>query len=1183
MRIGLLGTLAVHDGAGRPVRVGGHRVRLLLILLALDAGKVVPGYALIEQLWEDDPPANSGNALQSLVSRLRTSLREAGLGDQVIESHPAGYRLAVPPKQVDAVAFESVARQGHEALAAGDPLTARRALREALAAWRGPALADASGTRFATGPAARLEELRTRAALDLVEAALALGESDSLIGELRAMIAADPVAERPRGLLMRALYAAGRQAEAVAEYTRARELFASELGMDPSPQLEQIYLAVLRQDLAEGAAEPPRLRDGEPAGGPADSAAPQPPFPEDLPSRARPAAVRKPLTSFVGRDEDVARVLKMLGEGRLVTLTGPGGAGKTRLALETAALLTQEPAASPARLAGQSWAGSQVWFVELGPVAEPGDVPSAVLNTLGIRQSPVIAHTGTGQLSAVADPAQRLVAVLADRRDLLILDNCEHVVTAAATLADHVLASCPEVRVLVTSREPLRISGEALWPVTPLPVPPLPVPGGEAPGPLMPGEGTGPGEAPAGEAGEDIAGYAAARLLADRAAAVRPEFSVTDANAGDIARICHALDGVPLAIELAAARLRTLSAAQLAERLDARFELLTGGSRTAAPRHQTLRAVVDWTWELLSGPEQILARRLAVFPGGATLEAAEHVCQDGALPAAAVLPAIFGLVEKSFLTMAEDGEPRYRMLETIRAYCAERLAGTGEEDQVRQAFAVYFLHLAETADPMLRAAAQRIWMRQLTAEQDNLHAALRWAVERRDTELALRFGQALSWFWLLRGQRRESGTMAREILAISAPAAGAERDPAAVFARAVCALTSLNYSWDLAPVREPLGDVAALIATETGTDAADGRPPHPLVIVGAAMLALYEKRDPELALRLLAAHFESPDPWIRAGARLMFAFFSMGLGRLGDVARWCAEGLAGFEAIGDRWGTALALVGQAELATLDGDHAGAIAALERAVELSGELTDWEDTAQVYASLAKSRSRMGDYDGALADMARAERAARDQGESESVLWISYIRAELAWLRGDLAGAARISRELDDRMASRETAMIQSFRGQAMNREALARIRTGDVAGGCARLAEALHRAADSQDLAAVAIVMDGLAAATLWTGTSRSCAERAAVLLGAAHSIRGAFDHSSLDAPEARDTARERLGADFGAAYQRGRELDREKALAIAEDWIRSAADAPAADGPATGGPAADRLAGGQTGGPAAGG
>jgi predicted ATPase/DNA-binding SARP family transcriptional activator len=1148
VRIGLLGALAVHDDAGRPVQVGGHRVRLLLILLALDAGKVVPAFSLIERLWEEEPPANSGNALQSLVSRLRAALRQAGLGDQVVESHPAGYRLAVAPERVDAVAFEALAGRGSQALASGDPVTARRILREALDAWRGPALADASGARFATGPAARLEELRTRAALDLIEAGLALGESESLIGELRAMIAADPVAERPRGLLMRALYAAGRQAEAVAEYAQARDLLASELGVDPAPQLEQIYLGVLRQDLP--GAPPRQAADSGPAHAPGGASAAELLASGDPPHRGRPAAVRKPLTSFVGRDEDVTRVLKMLDEGRLVTLTGPGGAGKTRLALETAARLSRDATArgqddGP----GQAWSGCQVWFVELTPVTSPGDVPSAVMNALGIRESPVIAHAGAGQLGSLADPAERLVAALTGRHDLLILDNCEHIVAAAAALADQILAGCPDVRVLVTSREPLRIPGESLWPVPPLPVPPT---FGQDPGEPAPDRC---GTEPADDAGSQVAGYAAVRLLADRAAAVRPGFTVNEANADDVARICRALDGMPLAIELAAARLRTLSATQLAERLDARFDLLTGGSRTV-PRHETLRAVVDWTWELLSEPEQVLARRLATFPAGATLTAAEQVCQDGALPPDAVLPAIFGLVEKSFLTVAEDDEPRYRMLETIRAYCAERLTEAGEEDQVRLASAGYFLRLAETGDPMLRSAGQQTWMRRLTAEQDNMHAALRWAIDRRDVELALRFGQALSWFWLLRGMRREAGTMAGEILTVSTPAPGTERDIAAVHARAVCALTMVNFSWDLTAARQPLADVEYLITAGTGGEGDDGRPPHPLVIVGAAMLALYEKQDPDLALGLLIAHFDSPDPWIRAGSRLMCAFFSMSLGRLDDVTRWCAEGLAGFEALGDRWGTALACAGQAELAMLDGDHARAIAALERAVELSRALTDWEDTAQMYATLAKSRSRMGDYEGALADMARAQRAAHEQGESESDLWISYIQAELAWLRGDLAECVRISSELDALMASKGSPMIRSFRAQAISRGALASVRTGNVSGGRARLAEAFRLAAESQDLAAVAIVVDGIAAAMLWTGTGRPAADLAAVLLGAAHSIRGAFDHSSLDAPEARDTARQRLGeADFDAAYQRGRHMPRDKALALAEGWFQPSASA----------------------------
>jgi predicted ATPase/DNA-binding SARP family transcriptional activator len=1187
MQIGLLGTLAVQDEAGRPVRVGGYRVRMLLILLALDAGRVVPARSLIERLWDGDPPGNSANSLQALVSRLRTSLRQAGLRADVIESHPAGYLLAVPPEAVDAVAFEALARKGSQALAAGDAVTARRALRDALGAWRGPALADASGARFAAGPAARLEESRTRAALDLIDAGLALGESDSLIGELRAMIAADPLAERPRGLLMRALYAAGRQAEALAVYAEARELLAGELGVDPSPQLEQIYLGVLRQDLR-----------GPPDGGPAEEHS------TDIersgpgePGRQRLAAVRKPLTSFVGRDDDVARVLKMLADGRLVTLTGPGGAGKTRLAIEAAARLAAD---SPTGTAGTasgpkpaSAVGGQVWLVELTPVSDPGEVPFAVLNALDIRESPVLAHAGPGRFSGLADPTQRLVAALAGRRDLLILDNCEHVVAAAAALADQVLAGCPGVRMLVTSREPLRITGEALWPVHPLPVPPTPAegPDPEAPDHIMIMNEADPGE-PADDAIQ-VTGYASVRLLSDRAAAVRPDFTVNAANAADVTRICRALDGMPLAIELAAARLRTLSAAQLAQRLDARFELLTGGSRTAVPRHQTLRAVVDWSWELLSEPEQVLARRLATFSGGTTLAAAEQVCQDAVLPAEAILPAIFGLVEKSFLAVTGDGEPRYRMLETIRAYCLERLADAGEEDGARRAFAAYFLRLAETADPLLRGAQQRTWMRRLTAEQDNIHAALHWAVDRRDAGLALRFGQALGWFWLLRGQRRESGTMAREILAISEPegrggawteergarderrgkavpqraprrraqeyserpAGETGRDPDVVHARAVCAQTVLNAFWDIAEVSQVLADVGPLMRPEPGADQGGGpgdRPRHPLVVVGAAMLALWEKRDPDEALRVSAAHFDSADPWTRAGSRLMHALMSLGMGRIDQVADGCAEALAGFKAIGDRWGMAMALVGQAELSALDGDHARAIAVLEQAVELSRELTDWEDTAQMYASLAKSRSRLGDYGGALADMARAQWAAREQGESESDLWITYIRAEMEWLRGDLAEAGRIARRLDTRIASKNTPMIWSFQAHARNRSALADIRSGQIAEGRAALADALRLAGVSLDRSAVAAVVDGIAAAALWADDGRASAERAAVLLGAAHSIRGAFDHSSLDAPKARDIARQRLGGQaFEQAYRRGRELGYDEALALAGETARS--------------------------------
>ncbi len=1117
MRIGLLGTLTVHGDTGQQVRIGGHRVRLLLIALAIDAGRVVPAYSLIDRLWDADPPANAANALQSAISRLRACLRAGNLGDELIESHPVGYRLAIPPGDVDAVAFEELAGAGRRALESGDPAAARPLLREALAGWRGPALADAEGMEFAAGLAARLTEARERAALDLIEAGLALGETEQPIAGLRALTAADPLAERPRGLLMRALAGSGRRAEALALYEQTRDLLADRLGVDPSPRLERIYLDILRQDLdhapeGEPGREPTAGRD---APGPASQrtgAGDPPPG----------AAIRRPLTSFVGREDDIARVLAMLAGQRLVTLTGPGGAGKTRLAVELAAGLADDPARWPWR----------PWFVDLTPVADTDDVPFAVLHALGVRDGGLMARSGSGPPAAPADPVTRLAAVLGSGEHLLILDNCEHVVGAAAALAEELLARCPAARILATSREPLRIGGERLWPVSPLPEP------------------------------------AALRLLTDRAAAVRPDFAADESNAADLARICRALDGMPLAIELAAARLRVLPPAQLAARLDARFQVLTTGSRTAAERHQTLWAVVDWSWELLSAPEQLLARRLAMFAGGATLTAAEQVCQDADLPGEAILPGLLGLVEKSFLVADDaadpDGDPRYTMLETIRAYCAQRLADSGEEPAVRRRFAGHFLDLAQTADPLLRGARQRPWMRRLAAEQDNIGAAVRWALDNHEPDLALRFGQALSWFWLLRGQRREIAALAEEILAVSAPPDGQEPgsgDAATAAARAVCALIALNSNWNLDGLRQPLVAAERLVLTEVRARRAgegDRCRYHPLVLLAAIMVPLYDRHDADQALDLIVAHFDAPDPWTRWAARAMHSIFALSLGRTADVARECAEALVGFRALGDRWGTALTLTSRAELAMLAGDFAAAIADLEEAVSLGRELTDWQDTAQMHAYLAKSRSRLGDRQAALADLEQAERIVRANGDPSGDLWIYYIRAELAWLAGDLAEAGAICRKLEA-MLPDTSPMIWSFRALVEARRGLADLRSGGAGDGAGTLFAALGHARDSMDRSAVATVLDALAAAVLAgpdpgvpapgrpdPGVSR--AEQAAAVLGAAHAVRGAFDHASLDAPDARAAARRVLGdAGFAAAYQRGLDLTYDAALALGQD------------------------------------
>jgi predicted ATPase/DNA-binding SARP family transcriptional activator len=1081
LRIGLLGPLQVRDEAGRPVQVGGRQLRVLLTLLALNAGRVVPAVQMAEQIWPGDPPGHPGNALQTLVSRLRN----AGFRD-VIESHPAGYRLAVPPEAVDVTAFEALAVEGRRALAEGRAAAAAQVLRAALAAWRGQALADAAGYDFADAAAAKLSELRASVLADRIEADLALGEGAGLIGELRALLSADPLAERPRALLMRALYAAGRQAEALAVYAEARELLAEQLGVDPSAQLEQVYLRILRGEEvppAVAAAEP-RIRDLSP--GPERTVAS--PF----------------LTSFVGREEEVSRALKCLDAARLVTLIGPGGVGKTRLAAEASGRLR-----------------AAAWFVPLAPVTDPAEVVPAVLEALGVR-GPVIARRAAESGASALD---RLTGALADRDEVLVLDNCEHVIEAAAALAGTVLAACPGMRIMATSRQPLRIDGETLFPVPPLPVPPVP------------------------SSAVQAASYGSVRLLRDRALAVRPDFELDEGNAAAVARICRALDGIPLAIELAAVWLRTLAPAQLAERIDDRFALLTGGSRTALPRHRTLRAVVDWSWDLLSEPERVLARRLAVFPGGAALTAAEQVCADELLPAAQVLPALSGLVDKSIVA-ADAG--RYRMLETVRAYGVERLAEAGEEPRIRDAFAGYYLELAETADPQLRAAGQRRWLRELIAEQDNLHAALRWTIARQGADAALRFVLALSWYWTLRGQPGEPEALARQVLGLRPR----ERSPRMAEARLVCALMAAGPLWDMDAVRPAL--TAALADLSQWSDG--GMAAHPLATMGEAMLALYD-RDPDRTMAVLDRYAASADPWVRAAVPLQRGAFGGMLGRLDEAEAEISAALAAFRGLGDTWAIAASLVQSAEFARLRADYGTAIECLQEAESLGFELGAWGDLGHIGGYLAAVRLRAGDLAAARADLERAEHNEADRGVvgSDAAVWLGLVRAELLAREGDAAAAARQCEKVLSWLERKQTPWFHGFRGLIQARLALAVLADGDVARCRELLATALRDTSGWVELPPLAAVIDAIALYCL----GRSDPALAATLLGAAHSVRGVFDEGSLDAPAVREAARGVLGeAGFEAAYERGRALSRDDALSLAAGAVADPVTAvPSSPGP----------------------
>ena len=1114
MRISLLGPLEVADANGRPVRVGGHRVRALLILLALDAGRVIPTHALIERLWQDERPADAANALQSLVSRLRQALRQAGMPEGVVESSPVGYRLAIPAEAVDAIAFEEQARAGSQALARGDAAAAASLLRTALNRWRGSALTDVAGEEFAFAPAARLAELQATATLDRIEADLELGAADATtIGELRELTAADPLQERPAALLMRALAATGRQSEALAVYQRIRDQLADHLGVDPTDRLEQTYLAILRQEVPESRSKSKQERVSRTGSG-----------------------VPRPPTSFIGRDDDVAGVLKRLRAERLVTLTGPGGVGKTRLATETAARLTV-----PA------------WFAELAPVTNPAGVPYAVLDALGLRERSIASRSA----ELAGDPVGRLCAALSGRDAVLILDNCEHVIDAAANLAARLLSDCQEVKIVATSREPLQIPGETLHIVAPL---------------AAPKESDVP---------EISTTYPAVRLFADRAAAVLPGFELTSANAEVVAGICRNLDGMPLAIELATPWLRTLTPAQLAARLDDRFALLTGGSRTALPRHQTLRAVVDWSWDLLSERERVLARRLAVFPGGATLGAAERVCAGrsgpaaGSLPAKAVLPTLAGLVGKSMLTLAappegrapepereQEAEPRYRMLDTVRAYALERLAEaeaeSGEETQVRDAATRYYLSLAETADPQLRTSTQARWFRVLAAEQDNVNAAIRWAISRNDTETALRFVRALGYYWVQRGFS-EGDSFTRAILPMTPPPLTKE----IAEARVICALLAAGWGWDIDLVREPLTEAIAAL-DQFGEDHGSY---HPLVAMAQPLLMQYDGATDQ-AQRQFEWYITGRDPWIRAIGKIYLSSYDVTLGRIDNAEDNCRAGLAELRALGEQWGISLALTQLTELIELRADHAASIEAITEAAAIGRGIGVWGDLSYVQARLAVIRARAGDRVRARAEIAEVLQAVEARGgRVDSDRWVQFMLAELASLDGDFAEAARCCEAVLAGITEHQARWWQSLRALVKARLAVAVLKLGDQARSRQLLSEALDAAASWSEHPALAAVLDACAVYVLHRateddadeddanegGANEGGAERAARLLGAAHAVRGAFDESSLDAPPTREAAKATLGPQaFDAAYESALSNTYESALTLARELLPAA-------------------------------
>ncbi|MCT4357157.1 winged helix-turn-helix domain-containing protein [Streptomyces sp. Je 1-79] len=969
MRYLILGTTLALDVHGTTLPLGGARLRALLAALASRAGRAVTVAELVEDVYGDDSPHDAPAALQALVGRLRRVI-----GREAVESTPGpGYRLAAGPDDIDLYVFERHARDADARLDAGDPEAAAALLRTALALFRGPALADLPEHARVRPEAQRLAAVRQR-----IEADLRRGAVGGLVPELSELTAAYPYDEGFRAQLVRALRDEGRQADALSAYEDARRALAEGLGTDPGAELVALHRELL------GPPSPPR--------------------------QARETGnIRPRLTSFVGREPELAALRGDLTRSRLVTLTGPGGSGKTRLA-EEAALGIQDrtgPAEStgptgPTESKEQPAPGTRhgAWLVELAPLDDPAAVPGAVLSALRLRETTLITREGHPLQD---DPTARLVELLAPRSLLLVLDNCEHVIDAAAALAETLLTHCPGLRVLATSREPLGVPGETVRPVEPLPPDP------------------------------------AHRLFAERARAVRPDLDLAaplpdggcdadpaaplpadplpdgacDADPGPQAptpdvvdEICRRLDGLPLAIELAAARLRLLTPRQIADRLDDRFRLLTSGSRTVLPRQQTLRAVVDWSWDLLDTDERALLRQVSVFTGGWDLAAAEALAPN----AADVLGA---LVDKSLVVAAptDEGEMRYRLLETIHEYAAERAAERPALLAAAEtAHTAHFTALAERAEPLLRSGEQLPWIRRIETDLDNIRAALhRTIVSAPDEAAAHRLVFAMGWFWWLRNYRPEGMAWVEQTVGLGEDPD--DREDPRYWPRMELRMLSFFLSAESRAVADLRDDPEASALVRRVREAFGERPgPRSARFPGLLWpFTAYLTEDAPTIRAMLDLSVETcrryGGEW-EIGVSLMFRTHLVidMPGGMPGVDENLAELRALSRRVGDRWMRAQVASAAAEANTMRGRYEEAGEAYEEALGLAREVGAHAESPFLIARLAELSYRSGDMDAAEKglDEAAAE-VARHHVNNDTETFVGLMRALIALHRGEVRSA------------------------------------------------------------------------------------------------------------------------------------------------------------------------------------
>ena len=878
----ILGPLEIRAGV-RILELGGHKQRSLLAILLIHANEVISADRLITELWGEYPPEGAQNTLQSYVSRLRKALSDDGS----LQTRPPGYQLLVAPDRVDSRLFESMVAEGSSALRIGDTTGASVALNEALALWSGNALADFIDEPFAHAEAIRLEELKVGALEMKFEAELALGKHMESVADLEVLVRTHPLRERLWEHLILALYRCGRQADALDAYARAQRMLAEELGLEPGSDLQRLQERILNHDvsLERRPLEDQRLEESVRR--------------HNLPSL---------LTSFVGRTHELGELKSFLFRSRLVTLTGVGGAGKSRLALKAGEeVLADHP--------------DGVWLVKLESIDIAGEVIRAVAKVFGVPHQPD---------RSLLDV---LTTALETKRALLILDECEHVVKACAELASALLAECPYLRILATSREALGVGGETVLHVPPLPVPPsddLPL--------------------------ETLGTYESFQLFVERSASARPGVEITPDNAAHVAHICRQVDGIPLALELAATRVSSLGFGQIAQRLEDRLRMLTQGSRVAPSRQVSLQATLDWSFHLLDQTERVLFRRLSSFSGGFSLEAAEAVCAGEPITERDVIDLLGNLVAKSLVMRTDEvsGAARFHLLETVRQYATERIHESGEFPGVRKDHAIFFTTLAEEADAALRGPDQAGWLDRLELEHDNLRAAFKTALDLKEVALGLRLASALWWYWDTRSYPMEGAEWVRLLL----PLAGSA--PRSVRARALAVASALVVGGTpdrgIQYARQSLD-----LASELNDDFAAA-----------------------LALHRMAWGFQYQGDYVRAA----------------DLLEECLEL---FERIGAAWEAAYALHHLAMVARLVGDYERARTLHEESLATFRARGDNLRVGYALWTLAVVGCYQGDYENAARMCEEALPlliVLKDRGGAAHV---RYTMGDIARLQGDLAKA------------------------------------------------------------------------------------------------------------------------------------------------------------------------------------